>query len=150
LLTNRRRVGGQPKSVLDISMPEAAKLTEKDVNKLGEPFTYKALIRTARELIAAPEAKLLLTIIPSYSELSGFVHGGPSAFEKLVSLSESGESDAQLIHVADVTVRMFYSAERWLLMLAAALDGGFQPYLTALDNGLNEADGVSNDASGVY
>ena len=54
-------------------------LSKNQKEKLKEPFTYKKLIDVIRaELGDTAKKSFLLTIIPNYSELSGFVHGGPT------------------------------------------------------------------------
>jgi hypothetical protein len=55
---------------------EADKLSRAEAQAMEEPFKYKSMIRTVNELLSNAGANFLTKIIPNYSELSGFVHGG--------------------------------------------------------------------------
>jgi len=131
------QIGGNRKTVLDEWIPDAQALSCKEVKRLDEQFKYRGLIRTIRELINSDFPDFLSKIIPNYSELSGFVHGGPTAREKLAVLHSEGRAEAKLYHVADLSVDMLYSAQRWLLMLAAAFCPEFDQLYNSLDKALN-------------
>ncbi|GAG39744.1 unnamed protein product, partial [marine sediment metagenome] len=110
-------------------------------------FKYRTLIRTIRELINSDSPDFLSKIIPNYSELSGFVHGGPTAPEKLAWLRSEGLGEAELYHVADLSVSMLYSAQRWLLMLASAIRPEFDQIYSRLDEALTTQTEHSEDTA---
>jgi hypothetical protein len=76
-------IGGDRKSVLDQWIPEAQAMSANKVKDLDSPFRYRTLIATIRDLIGSTSPDFLSKVIPNYSELSGFVHGGPTAQAKL-------------------------------------------------------------------
>ncbi len=131
------QIGGNPKSVLDQWIPEAQALSGKEVRQLEEPFRYRALIVTIRDLINTGSPDFLSKIIPNYSELSGFVHGGPTASAKLDLIHGEGLTASELYHMADLSVSMLYSAHRWLLMLASAVRPEFERRCKLLGEALN-------------
>lgn len=129
-------IGDAPKTVLDQWIPEAQSLSSNQIKKLEEPFRYRSLIATIREAIGATSPDFLLKIIPNYSELSGFVHGGPSANDKVLSVLSSNGADAELFRMADLAVAMLYSAHRWLLMMLSECRPEFQDVLQRLDHAM--------------
>ena len=84
---------------MDQWIPEAQALSATKVRKLEDPFRYQTLIRTVRELIDTNSPDFLLKIIPNYSELSGFVHGGPTARTKLDLIHAEGLTASELCHL---------------------------------------------------
>jgi len=126
-------IGEDPKTVLDQWFPMAKSLSNTDVGKLEDPFRYRELIRTINGLINTHGPNFLDKIIPNYSELSGFVHGGPTAEQVLAQFYETSTRQDELLRIADLTVSMFYSAERWLLILASTVCSEFKPVCDALD-----------------
>lgn len=116
-------------------------ISKKQKDKLKEPFTYRKLIEFIR-VEAGDTAKnsFLLTIIPTYSELSGFVHGGPTTafIEEL--------REANLLEDAKLVVSMFHSMKRYLLMLAAEARPEFAEHRDQLDAAISRCP-LFNDSS---
>lgn len=134
-------IGDSPKSVLDQWFPEAQSLSANAVRQLADPFRYRNLIQTIRDLVGTEAPDFLSKIIPNYSELSGFVHGGPTARTVVDVFHTADLSAGELYRVADLTVSMFYSAKRWLFMLASGLCPEFQQHHDRLDEALNAIHG---------
>lgn len=108
-------------------------LSKKQKDKLKEPFTYRRLIDVIRaELGDTAKKSFLLTIIPNYSELSGFVHGGPTT-ALMVELRE-----ANILEDAKLVVSMFYCIKRYLLELATAIRPEFEADRGRLERALAE------------
>lgn len=108
-------------------------LSKNQKNKLKEPFTYRKLIDVIRaELGETAKKSFLLKIIPNYSELSGFVHGGPST-ALMVKFRE-----ADFLEDAKLVVSMFYCIKRYLLELAAEIRPEFVADRDRLDQALAE------------
>lgn len=133
-------IGDHPRTVLDQWFPEARSLTEEDIHKLAKPFRYRELITMIRGLLSAKAPDFLAKIIPNYSELSGFVHGGPSAGQALTLFLDNDTRTVEMVRLADLTVTMLYSAERWLLVLAASVRPDFQPALDQLNEAIEHRD----------
>lgn len=133
-----------PSSPLNQWFPHARSLTGNDIRKLGEPFRYRVLIATIRGLIGASSPDFLAKIIPNYSELSGFVHGGPTAAQVVEHFADDARRQEEVIRVSELTVAMFHSAERWGLLLATSRQPSLQPVLDELSAAM--ADGA--DSSG--
>jgi hypothetical protein len=131
------QIGDKPKFVLDCCIPEAQALSAAEVKELEKPFRYRALILTIRELTDTNSPDFLSKVIPNYSELSGFVHGGPTARAKLDLILAEDLSSSELYRIADLSVSMLYSAQRWLLMLASAVRPEFEQRYNWLDEALN-------------
>lgn len=137
-------IGDHPRTVLDRWFPEASSLTEGDIRKLAKPFQYRELIKTIRGLLGATAPDFLTKIIPNYSELSGFVHGGPSAGQALTLFLDDDTRTAEMVRLADLTVTILYSTERWLLVLATAECPDFQPVLDKLTEAIEHENRDAN------
>lgn len=138
-------IGGNPKSVLDQWITGAQELSAAEVKKLDDPFRYRTLICTIRKLLGSNSADFLSKVIPNYSELSGFVHGGPTAREKLDLIHAEGRGATELYRIADLSVNMLYSAQRWLFMLASTFRLEFQRTYDRLDEAI---DGLNKQPEG--
>ena len=86
----------------------------------------------------------LLKIIPNYSELSGFVHGGPSTADVLHQFSGENVLDVKLLQIASVVIRMRYSAKRWVLEFAATGMKDFEKPRDEFEAALKEFDQVAD------
>ncbi len=137
-------IGNHPKTVLDQWFPEARSLTEKDIGRLVKPFQYKELVKLMRQLLDAKAPDFLAKIIPNYSELSSFVHGGPSAGQALTLLLDDDSRVAEIVRITGLTVGMLYSAERWLLILATSVRPDFQSLLDQLTEAMECDDRGTN------
>jgi hypothetical protein len=129
-------IGGEPKTVLDQRFPEAQSLSDKEVRKLSEPFHLDAIIKVIRDLINAQPPDFLSKVIPTYGELSGFVHGGPTASDVLEQFQDQATRQKEVLRTADLTVSMLYSAERWLLELASSVSAVFDQTRDNLNNAM--------------
>lgn len=97
---------------------EAAALTNSQREKIESPFKYKQLIEAINKQLGNNNIPNILTkIIPNYAELSGFVHGGPSAWLILDSIPQE-QIQANLLRDAKMVVGMTASARKWLLTIA--------------------------------
>jgi len=126
-----------PRTILNEHFTEAKSLSDKQVKELEKPFRYRTLIEQIRESMDSDSPDFLSKIIPNYSELSGFVHGGPTARDKLDQLNDQGLRDSELLRIADLTVAMYASAYRWLLMTVAAIRPQFNAPLGRLNQVLS-------------
>lgn len=148
-------IEGTPKGVLDQRFSQARSLREKDVREMAEPFKYRELIKTIQGLVPRDTPSFLEKIIPNYSKLSGFIHGGPSAAQALKDLSDKNRRKEEILRIADLAVHMFHSAERWYLKLATTEVPGLQPIFEELstamygeETGANKPDAAAPRTSG--
>lgn len=77
-----REVTYSPEKVLERLYPKAAKLTQHQLNSISSKWKYRRIIkyiRTGFPSIVSESNPLLASIIPDFSLLSSFVHGGPYA-----------------------------------------------------------------------
>jgi hypothetical protein len=115
---------------------EGSELTGKERDALESPFKYKTLIETISDLSGQDRPSFLSKIVPNYCELSGFVHGGPSTSLILDALPTKAVQADKLLEDADLVVAMFFSAKRWLLMLAALTRPDLQSQLDQFDEAM--------------
>lgn len=129
--------GAEIHSVLAPWFAEAGGLTRSQAKAMEEPFKYKSMIRTLNDYLGESGANFLTKIIPNYSELSGFVHGGPSAAMVMKAFENVELRRENLRQVADLTVSMTYSVTRYLLELAATIRPQVKLALERLDAALS-------------
>jgi len=122
---------------------EAKGLSRSDVRKITSVFTYRKLIRSIRKYIGATSPDFLSKIIPNYSQLSAFVHGGPSADSILMPFQDDVARGEEIKRVADLAVSILYSAERWLLLLVSQIKPEFKISYDSLDQKIRNMSGFS-------
>ncbi len=128
-------MSGSPMSPL---FPKGNSLTRAEKDKIEAPFKYKTLIKMIRDDLGPTADAYLLKIIPNYSELSGFVHGGPST--SLVLNNMDGLQEQKLLQDAELVISSFYSVKRYLLMLAKSLRPQFAVECDRLDEAIESLD----------
>jgi len=87
--------------------PALEKYSKKDIRNKAAKFNYRQIIEYLYDLfyvqqnIQSNGNDFLLNLIPEYSDLSSYVHGGPAADKSLLSLSTTGLSavEDELIEV---------------------------------------------------
>ena len=129
--------GSEATSPLAPWFDEADRLSRSDIKFFEEPFKYKALIERIAKYAELDEPNILNKIIPNYSELSGFVHGGPSTAVILASLPSREAKESRLLRNAELVLSMFCSAKQMLLMLAAAVQPELNPVLKEFEDALD-------------
>lgn len=76
-----------PYELLKEIIPDFKKYTKEEISKRSDQFRYKNIIRFINNKLNKENKfegnEFLLKIIPIYSELSSFVHGGPGADQTL-------------------------------------------------------------------
>lgn len=127
-----------PRPALERLYPEAADMTDKDIRSLASPFQYKNLIKAIIKSVPLAEPNFITKIIPAYSRLSGFIHGGPTADRTMKELENPSSRRREMSEIAHLTVAMLCSAERWLLILAEHRDSSCAEALTHLNQMLDD------------
>jgi len=69
--------------------PEYSQLTNSDIKRITRQFAYKNLAKYIHENIYKDKQKntIILNLMSMYSELSAFVHGGPSSHNEMMASS---------------------------------------------------------------
>ena len=94
--------------------PDAAHLTAKELKRQSSKFEYRSILKflSQHPRILGPENQVLAAIVPLYSELSSFVHGGPATLREFRGRSlddaiQECTRDAELVFVMTGSVLMF-------------------------------------------
>lgn len=90
---------------------EAHGLTEKEIRALAEPFKHRNLVKRIKSKMRLEGGDFISKAIPTYSELSSFVHGGPDSTFELMKASNEEERKVEMARIADIVVSMFYAIE---------------------------------------
>ena len=116
--------------------PDLKEKNIKDIKRVADQFKYRSIIKYIHEKVPnhskSIEESFLLKIIPRYAELSGFVHGGPSADKEIMSLIDNHERENKLIEIADLTVDMTASINRYLIIMLMNIDRSYEKILFKL------------------
>jgi hypothetical protein len=106
-----------PYEILKEVNPDYKNFSKDDIIKKAEQFRYKNIIRFINNKINKDKTfegnEFLLKIIPIYSDLSSFVHGGPSADKVLFETMEENKrieavkNKAELAFMIAGTVKLF-------------------------------------------
>jgi hypothetical protein len=102
-------------SMIDAVFPKAATLSPRELEAASGQFRYRSILRfLSRDVpqLLAADRPFLARIVPSYAELSSFVHGGPWTDTDMYGYSkpealEKCEKDAGLVFMMTATVLMF-------------------------------------------
>lgn len=108
-----------PRQALEDKFPSAKSLSNEDIKGLSDRFRYRELIGIILSSTKMAKPNFITKIMPNYSLLSGFVHGGPSADRIMNAFSNDTKRKEELERMADLAVSMSYSAERYLLLIAS-------------------------------
>jgi len=102
-------------AMIAVLYPKAAALSERELEAASGQFKYRSILRfLSRDVpqLLATDRPFLARIVPSYAELSSFVHGGPwtdtdmYGYSKPAALEEC-EKDGSLVFLMTASVLMF-------------------------------------------
>lgn len=106
-----------PYELLKEFNPDFNKYSKEEITKASEQFRYKNIIRFINSKLNKDNKfegnEFLMKLIPIYSDLSSFVHGGPSADKKLFETQDEKERLEEVLHKIELsfmiaaTVKMF-------------------------------------------
>lgn len=93
---------------------ESAKSIQEKADKFKVPIIMEFLIQNWRSSDAMKESRpdVLMKLLPLYSELCSFVHGGPDAFRETLALGDEAKRTNENVRVAQ---------EAWLLAATVKL-----------------------------
>lgn len=117
--------------------PNLAKFSNEDIRQKAAQFKYGKIIEFLLGKIyrnaTLAENNFLLGIIPSYSELSTFVHGGPSSDKYILSTQESVRK-RESYEMTELALLMATHVKYGVYVLLFNLDKRFEKPCAALSN----------------
>ena len=121
--------------------PEFSTKTINEIKDIANQFKYRSIIKYINEKIPnhskSIEESFLLKIIPNYAELSGYVHGGPTADKDLMTIfTNEKERKNKLLEIAELTVQMVGSINSYLVIMLMNLDRSFEQLFIKLKKAL--------------
>ncbi len=121
--------GQSPFEVIKSLHPELHALSDDQIRGKAAQFAYKRIIEfLSSELNKTgyqSETAFLPRILPYYSDLSSFVHGGPMAMRGMVGLDKEEKLFPQLEEMADLTVSISAASKLFALIMLANVDNRF-------------------------
>jgi len=106
-----------PYELLKEINPDFKKYSKEEITKASEQFRYKNIIRFINSKLNRDnkfeDNEFILKLIPIYSDLSSFVHGGPSADKTLFETKDEKDRLKEVLHKIELsfmiagTVKMF-------------------------------------------
>jgi hypothetical protein len=99
--------------------PEFADYTNEQVRQKADQFQYRNIIEYINRLMPdnGEGPSIILRILPQYSELSSFTHGGPAGEKNLFTLQQNEEKDEELIKIADMCFLLSASVKKLSLLV---------------------------------
>jgi hypothetical protein len=113
--------------------PEVAQYSAKEIRARAKQFSFPKIMEFIGERWAAgdslkePLPDFLLNLIPLYSELCSFVHGGPDADSEVTALRDKATRVIQSLRVAEQSWRLAGSVKLLTLIVLCRLDKRFGP-----------------------
>jgi len=123
--------------------PEFKDKPIKDIKSISSQFNYRSIINYIYEQLnkaqSTEASPFLLKIIPNYSELSGYVHGGPTANKDLLTVyTNEQERQNEILEIAELTLSMVGSVPRWLTLMLVNLDDSYKNHFLRIEKVLQE------------
>lgn len=107
--------------------PEYKTRSKKEVERKISQFSYKSIIKYIVEVTNHDDNfyKTLVKIIPDYSELSSFVHGGANALTWTTSIWTQKKVEIESAQLAHSTFNLFVVGKGLMLMICALVEPKF-------------------------
>jgi hypothetical protein len=121
-----------PKELLKGLYPSLDKQKLKALEEIQAKFRYRQLIQAINAMLGESDINFLHKIVPNYSQLSSFMHGGPKADDFMQEYISEKNREKYLIETSDLTVMMFYSSVRWLFLMLAGIDNQYNSHLAKI------------------
>lgn len=116
------------KDLFDLQ-PSYKEKSIREIKDIASQFNYRNIIKYINEKIFKnkdlKEFEHLLKIIPSYAELSGYVHGGPTADKDMQIYSKEEEREKALFEIANLAVIEAGSTAGFLVLGLTSIDRSF-------------------------
>jgi Family of unknown function (DUF5677) len=128
-----RELEASPKEKIKQLFPGTDNAKLKELDEIQKKFKYRQLIHSINSMLKDSDINILHKIVPVYSELSSFVHGGPYVDSLLAKYTSELERNQYLVETSDLTVVMFCSLVSWLCCMSAEIDNQYIWCMTKID-----------------
>jgi hypothetical protein len=120
--------------VLKEMFPKLKKYSKKDIKDKASKFNYRRIIEYLYDLFYVQrnehgnENNFIVNLIPEYSDLSSYIHGGPAADYTLMNLGEKDQSaiTEELIEIFYETIMLSTHFSSLLYMIAIKFDDNYK------------------------
>ncbi|HUU18884.1 MAG TPA: DUF5677 domain-containing protein [Sedimentisphaerales bacterium] len=121
-----------PIDILNELKPSLENVSASQLRKASARYTYKNIAKYIHQRIDKPEytqSGLMTTILPLYSELSSFVHGGPSSLNFCRELENPAIIRSDIVESLSVTQMMAFHVQAMTFLMYYQQDKKFgEPY----------------------
>jgi hypothetical protein len=132
--------------VLKEMFPKLKKYSKKDIKAKISKFNYRKIIEYLYDLFYVQpnqqgnENNFLVNLIPEYSDLSSYIHGGPAADNALLNLSENGQSAIyeELLEVFYKSIMLSTHFSSLLYMMAIKFDDKYKEIFSNIHSELQK------------
>lgn len=118
--------------------PELSEISSSQLKKKVSQFNYKNMIKYIYDRQKRSKVNIdlgvILSIIPEYSELSSFVHGGPSATISTARFHNANEVEKECCKIVRSTFRFYYLSNLLFVMIILGMvDKKYKSFYTKLN-----------------
>ncbi len=135
-------------NALRAKFPNMGDLSNKKINKISEKWAYKNIVDLVATFdIDEPSnmSSFLSTLVPIYSQLSSFVHGGFNATEHVRSLTEKDQEQAAIAEDFGSACRIAGFTKVFSTMIAAQSNTQLVPVVLQLNELMEKLSLVNDD-----
>ena len=140
-IMDQKKIHNKPDKILFDLRPEFNEKSLKEIKRIAAQFNYRRIIEYINEKIStdknSEDFSFLLNIIPNYSELSGFVHGGPTADKEMLSYIKEEERDKKLLEIAHLAVTLAGSTAGFLTLALTSFDKSYKELFVKIHKSMN-------------
>ncbi|MBW2737686.1 MAG: hypothetical protein JRE64_02320 [Deltaproteobacteria bacterium] len=132
--------------VLKEMFPEFKEYSKKEIRNNTAKFNYRQIVEALYDLFYVQQNtqgngnNFLVNLIPEYSDLSSYVHGGPAADKSILNLSKIGLSavEDQIIEVFYKTIMLSTHFNSLLYMFALKFDENYKKVFINIQSELDK------------
>lgn len=138
---NSKELQHKPDKILFDLHPEFKEKSLKEIKEIASQFNYRLIIKYINETLFKNKDSeyflFLLKIIPNYAELSGFVHGGPTADKDMFIYIKEEDRDEELLRIAYLAVSLAASTAAFLVLGLISYDRSFGELFMKISESMN-------------
>ena len=123
-----------PEEYLPSIYPEINSEELKRLEDINTKFRYRSIIKAINNILGDSDINFMHKIVPQYSHLSSFIHGGPIADEIINKYALEEDRAMYYVETCNLTVMMFYSHVRWIFLMLAGIDNKYNTYLIKIND----------------
>lgn len=125
-----------------LNLPQFKEKSIKEIKDISSQLNYRNIIKYINEKIFKntefKEFEYLLKVIPAYAELSGYVHGGPTADKDMQKYSKEEDRDKALLNIANLAVIEAGSTAGFLALGLTSIDRSFGELFIKISTAMKE------------